>query len=58
MTVDSHLAILDAVAAGRVDDAVAASDRLIAFSDSMFDVIEREIDPALLDCNLSRQAAD
>jgi DNA-binding GntR family transcriptional regulator len=57
-TVDCHLGIIDAVVAGRIREAVAASDRLIAFSDSMFDVIEREIDPALLDCNLALQAAD
>jgi DNA-binding GntR family transcriptional regulator len=57
-TVDCHLDIIDAVVAGRVKEAVAASDRLIAFSDSMFDVIEREIDPGLLDCNLALQAAD
>jgi DNA-binding GntR family transcriptional regulator len=57
-TVDCHLAILDAVAGGRVTEAVAASDQLIAFSDSMFDVIEADIDPALLDCNLALEAAD
>jgi DNA-binding GntR family transcriptional regulator len=57
-TIDCHLGILDAVASGRIKHAVAASDRLIAFSDSMFDVIETEIDPALLDCNLALQAAD
>jgi DNA-binding GntR family transcriptional regulator len=57
-TVECHLAILEAVAGGRVAEAVAASDRLIAFSDSMFDVIETEIDPALLDCNLALEAAD
>jgi DNA-binding GntR family transcriptional regulator len=57
-TMECHLAILDAVAGGRVTEAVAASDRLIAFSDSMFDVIEAEIDPALLDCNLALEAAD
>jgi DNA-binding GntR family transcriptional regulator len=57
-TVDCHLAILDAVTSGRVEGSVAASDRLIAFSDSMFDVIETEIDPALLDCNLALEAAD
>ena len=27
-------------------------DELIDFVDSMFDVLEREIDPALLDCSL------
>jgi DNA-binding GntR family transcriptional regulator len=56
--VNCHLDILDAVTAGRMKAAVTATDRLIAFSDSMFDIIEREIDPALLDCNLALQAAD
>jgi DNA-binding FadR family transcriptional regulator len=55
--VDSHLAILDAVAAGCVKAAAAASDRLIAYSDSMLDAIEHEIDPALLDFNFALQAA-
>jgi DNA-binding GntR family transcriptional regulator len=57
-TIACHLDVLEAVADRRVDDAVAASDRLIGFSDSMFDVIEAEIDPALLDCNLAVEAAD
>ncbi|HEY4175027.1 MAG TPA: GntR family transcriptional regulator [Rhodopila sp.] len=57
-TVECHLDIIDAVVAGRVKEAVTASDRLIAFSDSMFGAIEHEIDPALLDCNLALQAAD
>ena len=56
-TLDCHLAILDAVLANRVGEAVAASDRLIAFSDSMFDVLGRGIDPALFDCNLETPAA-
>lgn len=51
-TIDCHLAVLDAVANRHVDRAVAASDDLIAFVDSMFDVMEREIDPSLLDCSL------
>lgn len=56
-TLDGHLAILNAVAAGRVTDAVAASDRLIAFVDSMFDVLGRGVDPALFDCNLELRKA-
>jgi DNA-binding GntR family transcriptional regulator len=51
-TIDCHLAVLDAVANRHLDAAVAASDKLIDFVDSMFDVMEREIDPALLDCSL------
>jgi len=56
-TLLSHLAILDAVAASRVKDAVAASDRLIGFMDSMFDVLGRGIDPSLFDCNLDMPAS-
>ena len=51
-TIDCHLAVLNAVANRHVDEAMAASDALIDFVDSMFDVMEREIDPALLDCSL------
>jgi DNA-binding GntR family transcriptional regulator len=51
-TIDCHLAVLDAVANRHLDAAVAASDKLIDFVDSMFDVMEREVDPALLDCSL------
>ncbi|HEY2925960.1 GntR family transcriptional regulator [Piscinibacter sp.] len=51
-TIDAHLTLLDAVANRHVDAAIAASDELIDFVDSMFDVLEREIDPALLDCSL------
>lgn len=56
-TVECHLAMLDAVAARSAEDAVAAADRLIQFVDSMFDAMERGIDPALLDCTLEPLAA-
>jgi DNA-binding GntR family transcriptional regulator len=56
-TLACHLAILDAVVANRVRDAVAASDRLIAFCDSMFDALGDGIDPALFDCILELSAA-
>ena len=52
-SIDCHVDILDAVANRHVDQAIAASDKLIAFVDSMFDVLEREIDPSLLDCSLA-----
>lgn len=52
-TIDSHLAILDAAAVGRTREAIAASDALISFVDSMFDVLGRGVDPALFDCNLA-----
>jgi DNA-binding GntR family transcriptional regulator len=51
-TIDSHLALLDAVANRHVDRAMAASDALIDFVDAMFVVLEREVDPSLLDCSL------
>ncbi len=51
-TIDCHLAVLNAVANRHIEGAMAASDRLIDFVDSMFDLIEREIDPSLLDCSL------
>ncbi len=52
-TVDVHLALLDAVSNRRVDTAMEASDRLIEFVDGMFDVLERGIQPALLDCSVT-----
>ena len=52
-SIDCHVALLDAVANRHVDKALAAMDDLIGFVDSMFDVLEREIDPALLDCSLA-----
>ncbi len=52
-TIDCHLAVLEAVANRHIDRAIEASDRLVAFVDSMFDVMEREIDPSLLDCSIT-----
>lgn len=52
-SVDCHVALLDAVANRHVDEALAALDDLIGFVDSMFEVLEHEIDPALLDCSLA-----
>ncbi|MEY2951917.1 MAG: hypothetical protein RLZZ401_4, partial [Pseudomonadota bacterium] len=51
-SVDGHIAVLDAVASGNVQAAIAASDRLMDFMESMFDVLEREVDPQLLDDSL------
>jgi DNA-binding GntR family transcriptional regulator len=51
-TIDSHLAVLDAVANRRIGAAMAASDALIDFVDGMFDIIERQIDPTFLDCSV------
>ena len=57
-TVGCHLALLDAVAGRHAADAMAAAEELVGFVDTMFDVMARGIDPALLDCNLDLLAAD
>lgn len=51
-TIDGHIAVIDAVINGQVSAAIAASDGLMDFVDSMIDVLEREVAPALLDCRL------
>lgn len=51
-TIDHHLAVLNAVATRHAERAVAASDALIAFVDTMFDEMEARIDPSLLDCSV------
>jgi DNA-binding GntR family transcriptional regulator len=56
-TVLGHLAMIEAVAEGDADRAAEASDRLMGFMDSVFAVIEREVDPARLDCTLETQLA-
>lgn len=48
-TVAGHIAVIDAVASGNVAAAIAASDHLMAFVDGMFEVLEREVSPSLLD---------
>jgi DNA-binding GntR family transcriptional regulator len=56
-TLSSHLAIIEAVAAGRVKDAVASSDQLIAFGAAMLDQLSTTANPLLFDCNLEMRAA-
>ncbi|HTM78693.1 MAG TPA: GntR family transcriptional regulator [Devosia sp.] len=51
-SIDGHMAVLDAVANRRTDDAVKASDELMNFVDAMFDEMELQIDPAQLDCSI------
>jgi DNA-binding GntR family transcriptional regulator len=51
-TVEHHLAVLNAVANRHVEKAVAASDALMVFMDSMFVGMETGIDPRLLDCSI------
>ena len=52
-SIDCHIAVLDAVANRHLDQAITASDLLITFVDSMFDDLEREIDPSFLDCSIA-----
>ena len=51
-TIDHHLAVLNLTANRHAERAVAASDALIAFVDTMFDAMETGIDPSLLDCSI------
>lgn len=51
-TIDRHLAVLDAVANRHVNRAIAASDALMDFVDTMFVRMESQIDPALLDSSI------
>jgi DNA-binding GntR family transcriptional regulator len=55
-TVDNHLAVVDAVARGDARAAVSASDALMDYVDGMFDVLENQIEPSLLDCSLDSPA--
>ncbi|RWX81052.1 GntR family transcriptional regulator [Neorhizobium lilium] len=51
-TVNCHLSVLNAVANRHLDTAVAATDALMGFVESMFDEMEAGIDPRLLDCSI------
>lgn len=51
-TVDHHIAVLNAIATRNAERAVAASDALIGFVESMFDEMETHIAPSLLDCSV------
>jgi DNA-binding GntR family transcriptional regulator len=48
-TIDSHLDVLNAVVAGKKDEALVASDKLIEFVDAMFPVLESEVAPIVFD---------
>jgi DNA-binding GntR family transcriptional regulator len=56
-TIETHIAILEAIAKRSASQAVEASDALIAFVDGMFDAVERKIDPSVLDCSLESLVA-
>jgi DNA-binding GntR family transcriptional regulator len=56
-TIETHIAVLDAIAKRNVAKAVEASDALVAFVDDMFDAIERKIDPSILDSSLESLVA-
>ncbi|MGO4286937.1 GntR family transcriptional regulator [Bosea sp. TAB14] len=51
-TIDHHLALLNGIASSQAERAIAASEKLIAFVDTMFDEMEENIDPSLLDCSV------
>src|ERR1700756_5871155 len=51
-SIECHIAVLETMANHQVKAATTASDKLIDFVDGMFDVIGRELAPALLDCSL------
>jgi hypothetical protein len=44
--------VVEAVANGRIADAVASSDALMAFVEDMLGAMELQLDPALLDISL------
>lgn len=51
-TIEGHIAVIEAVAGGNVSAAIAASDGLMDFVDGMFEVLETEVSPSLLDCSV------
>lgn len=51
-SIDVHLSILDAIATRHAEAAVAASDELVHVVEVMFDQLERDIDPSILDCSI------
>jgi DNA-binding GntR family transcriptional regulator len=57
-SIDCHIPVLETIANHQLEAAAAASDALIRFVDRMFEVIGRELDPALLDCSLEPLTLD
>jgi hypothetical protein len=51
-TIDAHLALLNGIASSQPERAIAASDALVVFVEGMFDEMEENIDPSLLDCSV------
>jgi DNA-binding GntR family transcriptional regulator len=51
-SIQSHIAILEAISKRNVALAVEASEHLIDYVDRMFDRLERDIDPSILDSSL------
>lgn len=56
-SIQSHIAVLEAIAKRNVALAVEASDHLIDYVDKMFDTLERDIDPSILDSSLESLVA-
>lgn len=50
--VDVHVSLLRAIVAGDGQGAIAASDALMGFMDRIFDPLQQQIDPGLLDASL------
>ena len=48
---DCHFTVREAVASPKVTAAIEATGALMCFVDPIFDMREREINPALLDCS-------
>lgn len=56
-SIQSHICLLEAIAKRNVALSVAASDKLIDYVDDMFDALERDIDPSILDSSLESLVA-
>jgi DNA-binding GntR family transcriptional regulator len=56
-SIDAHVPVLDAVIRQNAEAARGASDRVIDLAGAMFERLEREIDPALLDIGLDIESS-
>jgi DNA-binding GntR family transcriptional regulator len=57
-TIESHIAQLEAAAAGKTDAALDATNALMDFVAATLDDLSHNADPALFDCNLEPDVAD
>lgn len=56
VSIELHLAILDAAATGNIHAALLATDALMRFVGSTLDALGHGADPALFDCNLALES--